>query len=179
MREIRTSGLMSGDGKRGDADTAQATAPVLDSTMAFDPGRDSPDAQWLPQHPAQDWHRVCEISHTGCTETEPSRAYPSSGSMHSALRPRPNSTLAGVGSADAGSLAQLKMLKRHLASRYNMTPEDYRRRWGLAKDYPMVAPAYAAQRSALARQIGLGRKPAAPAALHVRGSHRALRLDAR
>ena len=59
---------------------------------------------------------------------------------------------------------KLKMLKRHLATRYNMTPEDYRRRWGLAKDYPMVAPAYAAQRSALALQIGLGRKPAAPAA---------------
>ena len=58
---------------------------------------------------------------------------------------------------------KLKMLKRHLATRYQMTPEDYRRRWGLAKDYPMVAPAYAAQRSALARAIGLGRKPAAPA----------------
>ena len=56
------------------------------------------------------------------------------------------------------------MLKRHLATGYNMTPEDYRRRWGLAKDYPMIAPAYAAQRSALARQIGLGRKPAPPAA---------------
>ena len=46
---------------------------------------------------------------------------------------------------------KLKMLKRHLATRYNMTPEDYRRRWGLSKDYPMVAPAYAAQRSELAR----------------------------
>ena len=59
---------------------------------------------------------------------------------------------------------KLKMLKRHLATRYNMTPEDYRRRWGLARDYPMVAPAYAAQRSVLAREIGLGRRPAAPAA---------------
>ena len=59
---------------------------------------------------------------------------------------------------------KLKMLKRHLATRYNMTPEDYRRRWGLPKDYPMVAPAYAAQRSTLALQIGLGRKTAAPAA---------------
>jgi MucR family transcriptional regulator, transcriptional regulator of exopolysaccharide biosynthesis len=59
---------------------------------------------------------------------------------------------------------KLKMLKRHLATRYSMTPEEYRRRWGLARDYPMVAPAYAAQRSALAREIGLGRKPAAPVA---------------
>ena len=58
---------------------------------------------------------------------------------------------------------KLKMLKRHLASRYDMTPEDYRRRWGLARDYPMVAPAYATQRSQLAKQIGLGRKAAAPA----------------
>jgi predicted transcriptional regulator len=57
---------------------------------------------------------------------------------------------------------KLKMLKRYLASRYNMTLEDYRRRWGLPKDYPMVAPAYSAQRSALAREIGLGRRPAAP-----------------
>jgi predicted transcriptional regulator len=53
------------------------------------------------------------------------------------------------------------MLKRYLAARYGMTPEDYRHRWGLTKDYPMVAPSYAAQRSALAKQVGLGRKPAA------------------
>ena len=54
---------------------------------------------------------------------------------------------------------KLKMLKRHLKTRYNMTPEDYRRRWGLKDDYPMVAPAYAETRSALAKKIGLGRKP--------------------
>lgn len=58
---------------------------------------------------------------------------------------------------------KLKTLKRHLATRYSMTPDEYRRRWNLPQDYPMVAPAYAAQRSALAKQIGLGRKPAAPA----------------
>ena len=52
------------------------------------------------------------------------------------------------------------MLKRHLATSYTMTPDQYRQRWGLAKDYPMVAPAYAAQRSALAKEIGLGRKAA-------------------
>ena len=55
---------------------------------------------------------------------------------------------------------KLKMLKRHLATRYNMTPAAYRQRWGLPNDYPMVAPAYAAQRSTLAKSIGLGRKPA-------------------
>ena len=55
---------------------------------------------------------------------------------------------------------KLKMLKRHLATRYDMTPAAYRQRWGLPNDYPMVAPAYAAQRSAFAKSIGLGRKPA-------------------
>jgi len=52
---------------------------------------------------------------------------------------------------------RLKMLKRYLRSRYNMGPDDYRRRWGLPPDYPMVAPAYAARRSDFAKKIGLGR----------------------
>jgi predicted transcriptional regulator len=52
---------------------------------------------------------------------------------------------------------KLKMLKRHLRSTYNMTPDEYRLRWGLAPDYPMVAPNYAEQRSAFAKKIGLGR----------------------
>jgi predicted transcriptional regulator len=51
---------------------------------------------------------------------------------------------------------KLKMLKRHLKTAYNMTPEDYRERWSLAADYPMVAPNYAKQRSRLAKEIGLG-----------------------
>jgi predicted transcriptional regulator len=51
---------------------------------------------------------------------------------------------------------KLKMLKRHLKTSYNMTPEQYRERWGLAADYPIVAPNYAKQRSRLAKQIGLG-----------------------
>ena len=62
---------------------------------------------------------------------------------------------------------KLKMLKRHLATRYNMTPAEYRSRWGLPADYPMVAPAYAELRSTLAKQMDFGRKPAsapAPAA---------------
>lgn len=53
---------------------------------------------------------------------------------------------------------KLKMLKRHLRSAYNMTPEQYRERWGLAPDYPMVAPNYAKRRSSLAMEIGLGRR---------------------
>jgi predicted transcriptional regulator len=52
---------------------------------------------------------------------------------------------------------KFKSLRRHLRSQYNMTPEQYRARWGLPLDYPMVAPNYAATRSALAKQMGLGR----------------------
>lgn len=52
---------------------------------------------------------------------------------------------------------KLKMLKRHLRSTYNMSPDEYRSRWGLPPDYPMVAPNYAAQRSEFAKRIGLGR----------------------
>ena len=53
---------------------------------------------------------------------------------------------------------KLKMLKRHLKTRYNITPDEYRERWGLPSNYPMVAPNYAAQRSELAKKIGLGTK---------------------
>jgi predicted transcriptional regulator len=52
---------------------------------------------------------------------------------------------------------KLKMLKRHLRSTYNMTPDEYRAKWGLGSDYPMVAPKYAQQRSEFAKKIGLGR----------------------
>jgi predicted transcriptional regulator len=52
---------------------------------------------------------------------------------------------------------KLKMLKRHLRTTYNMSPDEYRAKWGLPPDYPMVAPNYAAQRSDFAKRIGLGR----------------------
>jgi len=53
---------------------------------------------------------------------------------------------------------KFKSLKRHLRTQYNMTPEQYREKWGLPSDYPMVAPNYAAARSALAKQMGLGQQ---------------------
>ena len=67
---------------------------------------------------------------------------------------------------------KLKMLKRHLFTAYGMTPEQYRERWGLAADYPMVAPLYAQQRSVLAKTIGLGTRRAsvAPAPVVVAAS---------
>lgn len=52
---------------------------------------------------------------------------------------------------------KLKMLKRYLRSTYNLSPDEYRKRWGLPGDYPMVAPSYAARRSQFAKQIGLGK----------------------
>jgi predicted transcriptional regulator len=57
---------------------------------------------------------------------------------------------------------RVKTLKRYLSTRYGMTPDDYRRRWGLPRDYPMVSPAYNEMRSAMAKRIGLGRKKPAP-----------------
>ena len=59
---------------------------------------------------------------------------------------------------------KLKMLKRHLKTAYDMTPEEYRERWGLPRDYPMVAPNYAKHRSSLAKKIGLGTRPRRPRA---------------
>ena len=58
---------------------------------------------------------------------------------------------------------RFKSLKRHLKSHYDLTPEDYREKWGLPRDYPMVAPAYAAARSDLAKNMGLGRRSIAVA----------------
>jgi len=56
---------------------------------------------------------------------------------------------------------KFKSLKRHLMTHYGITPEEYREKWGLPRDYPMVAPGYAAARSELAKKMGLGRKPKA------------------
>lgn len=58
---------------------------------------------------------------------------------------------------------KLKSMKRHLMTAFGLTPEQYRERWGLLRDYPMVAPNYAAVRSAMAKNIGLGNKPKAKA----------------
>ncbi|UVK48544.1 MucR family transcriptional regulator (plasmid) [Mesorhizobium sp. AR07] len=57
---------------------------------------------------------------------------------------------------------KFKSLKRHLSTDYGLTPDEYRAKWGLSGDYPMVAPNYAAARSALAKTMGLGRKPKEP-----------------
>ncbi|MDB5558985.1 MAG: transcriptional regulator, MucR family, partial [Enterovirga sp.] len=66
---------------------------------------------------------------------------------------------------------QYKSLKRHLSGR-GLTPEQYRTKWGLPADYPMVAPSYAKQRSELAKALGLGRPRNKPAPVAKRGAHR-------
>lgn len=71
---------------------------------------------------------------------------------------------------------KLKMLKRYLLTSYGMTPDDYRRKWDLPSDYPMVAPNYAAQRKELAHRIGLGRKRPAPAEANAAPRRKAPRL---
>jgi predicted transcriptional regulator len=68
---------------------------------------------------------------------------------------------------------KLKMLKRYLRTTYDMTPEQYRAKWDLPPDYPMVAPNYAAQRSEFAKKIGLGKSRAAAAAKKARGRAKA------
>ena len=73
-----------------------------------------------------------------------------------AVNPKPSVTDDYIICLEDGQ--KFKSLKRHLMSHYGMTPEEYREKWNLASDYPMVAPAYAAQRSKLAREMGLGRK---------------------
>jgi predicted transcriptional regulator len=83
-----------------------------------------------------------------------------SGGGHEALRPavpvRRSITPDYIVCLEDGR--KLKMLKRHLRTTYNMTVDDYRQKWGLPIDYPMVAPNYAKQRSAFAKRIGLGRR---------------------
>jgi len=74
---------------------------------------------------------------------------------------------------------KLKMLKRHLQTSYGLSPDAYRTKWGLPREYPMVAPNYAATRSGLAKQIGLGRKPASNPASEPEPEPEVRRLPAR
>jgi predicted transcriptional regulator len=74
---------------------------------------------------------------------------------------------------------KFKSLKRHLRSHYDMTPDEYRGKWGLPRDYPMVAPAYAAARSQLAKTLGLGQRRRAEAAVSSEASSKAAKGGAK
>jgi len=93
----------------------------------------------------QDVHR--SLSGIGQTEPEPERPQPAV-PIKKSVQPD------YIVCLEDGK--KLKMLKRHLKTAYDMTPEEYRERWGLPSDYPMVAPNYAQHRSSLAKKIGLG-----------------------
>lgn len=73
--------------------------------------------------------------------------------------------------------AKVKVLKRYLNSRFNLTPAQYRAKWGLPADYPMSAPSYSARRSEMARKIGLGRKRVEPAPVESKGKGRRTRAS--
>ena len=93
------------------------------------------------------------LSGLGTVEAPPEKALEPAVSIRSSVKPD------HIVCLEDGK--KLKLLKRHLMTHYNLTPDQYRQRWGLAADYPMVAPNYAEKRRELAKKIGLGRKPGA------------------
>ena len=104
-----------------------------------------------------DVHRALANTHTGAAEPEPEPLKP-------AVNPKKSVFPDYIICLEDGK--KFKSLKRHLRTHYDLSPEDYREKWGLPADYPMVAPSYAAARSALAKKMGLGqqrrrREPAA------------------
>ena len=93
------------------------------------------------------------LASLGTVEAVPEKALEPAVSIRSSVKPD------HIGCLEDGK--KLKLIKRHLMTHYNLTPDQYRQRWGLAADYPMVAPNYAEKRRELAKKIGLGRKPGA------------------
>jgi predicted transcriptional regulator len=96
-----------------------------------------------------DVHRALNSTHTGLNEPEPEPLKP-------AVNPKKSIFPDYIICLEDGK--KFKSLKRHLRTHYDLSPEDYREKWNLAVDYPMVAPSYAAARSALAKKMGLGQQ---------------------
>jgi MucR family transcriptional regulator, transcriptional regulator of exopolysaccharide biosynthesis len=96
-----------------------------------------------------DVHRALNTTQTGMREPEPEPLKP-------AVNPKRSVFPDYIVCLEDGK--KFKSLKRHLRTHYDLSPEDYREKWGLAADYPMVAPNYAAARSALAKKMGLGQQ---------------------
>ena len=96
-----------------------------------------------------DVHRALANTHTGVVEPEPEPLKP-------AVNPKKSVHPDYIVCLEDGK--KFKSLKRHLRTHYDLSPEEYRERWGLPADYPMVAPNYAAARSALAKKMGLGQQ---------------------
>jgi predicted transcriptional regulator len=96
-----------------------------------------------------DVHRALSSTHSGVNEPEPEPLKP-------AVNPKKSVFPDYIVCLEDGK--KFKSLKRHLRTHYDLSPEEYREKWGLAADYPMVAPNYAAARSALAKKMGLGQQ---------------------
>ena len=96
-----------------------------------------------------DVHRALNNTHAGVNEPEPEPLKP-------AVNPKKSVFPDYIICLEDGK--KFKSLKRHLRTHYDLSPEEYRDKWGLASDYPMVAPNYAAARSALAKKMGLGQQ---------------------
>ncbi len=96
-----------------------------------------------------DVHRALSNTHTGTVEAEPEPLKP-------AVNPKKSVFPDYIVCLEDGK--KFKSLKRHLRTHYNLLPEEYREKWALSADYPMVAPNYAAARSALAKKMGLGQQ---------------------
>lgn len=94
-------------------------------------------------------HRALSTTHAGANEPEPEPLKP-------AVNPKRSVFPDYIVCLEDGK--KFKSLKRHLRTHYDLSPEEYREKWGLAADYPMVAPNYAAARSALAKKMGLGQQ---------------------
>jgi predicted transcriptional regulator len=104
--------------------------------------------------PVADLPRLIEKVHATLTEIEGGGPVDSKPELKPAVPVRKSVTDDHIVCLEDGK--KFKSLKRHLRTRYDMSPEEYREKWGLASDYPMVAPNYAKQRSDLARKMGLG-----------------------
>lgn len=99
---------------------------------------------------------LIETVYSGLSNVDASRASPEALSVEPAVPVKQSVTDDYLICLEDGK--QFKSLKRHLRTHYNLSPEEYRRKWGLPIDYPMVAPNYAAARSKLAKKMGLGQK---------------------
>ncbi|MEJ6780938.1 MucR family transcriptional regulator [Aminobacter sp. Piv2-1] len=137
-------------------DSSDAVALASDIVVAYVSNNSVPRAE-LPALIA-DIHAAIERLRTGAT--------PVPGETRSPAVPIKKSVTADyIVCLEDGK--KFKSLKRHLSTHYNLSPDEYRQKWSLPRDYPMVAPAYAAARSSLAKSMGLGRKRAAQAAAPV------------
>jgi predicted transcriptional regulator len=135
-----------------DKDLSDALITLTTDIVAAHVSNNSVDVNELPQL-IQNVHDA--LGRLGATQTEPETKLQPAVSVRASVKPD------YIVCLEDGK--KLKMLKRHLMTHYQLTPEQYRAKWSLPADYPMVAPNYADQRRSLAKKIGLGTKRAAAA----------------